>query len=226
MFWMSVFAVGSASAGGFGFGVAGQWMEVDASGSETTAAGSGTANTYSASVNERSLVPSYYIELTLGDNNGMAFGYEAIPGAADVSDKTHTRTDTETSVTGTSAATSNTRVFTADAEVEDFKVVYAELPIGSLVYLRGGISEITVNTKETASGNGGNYGNATLDGWQIGVGMKGVRGDRLRWKAGWELNDFENLKLTSTGNSVAAETNSLTADLDTWAFKFGLGLQF
>ena len=40
------------------------------------------------------------------------------------------------------------------------------------------------------------------------------------------MNDFDQLNLTSTGNSVAAETNTLKADLDTWAFKFGIGLQF
>ena len=221
---MSLFAVGSVSAAGFGVGAAGHWMNVDASGNEKTNTAVGSETT-TASVSETNTIPSYYIEFTMGDDNNMAIGYEAIPGSADVSDKTHTRTDTETSVTGTAAAVSNSRKFTADAEVEDFKVIYAELPLGSF-YVRAGISEITVNTLETKSGNGGNYGNATLDGIQYGLGMKGVAKERIRWKAGWELNDFENLKLTSTGNSVTAETNSLTADLDTSAFKVGIGLQF
>ena len=227
LFWMSVFAVGSASAAGLGFGVTGNWVDVDASGSETVNAGDGgSAQTSSASVSEQSIVPSYYLELTLGEANNWALGYEAIPGAADVSDKTHTRTDTETSVTSTATATSNSRAFKADAEVEDFKVLYAEIPIGPLFYVRGGMSEITVNTTETKSGNGGNYGNATLDGVQYGFGFKGIRGDKIRWKAGWEMNDFDSLSLTSTGNSVAAETNTLKADLDTTAFKVGLGIQF
>jgi len=227
LFWMSVFAVGSASAAGLGFGVTGNLVDVDASGSETVNAGDGgSAQTSSASVSEQSIVPSYYLELTLGEANNWALGYEAIPGAADVSDKTHTRTDTETSVTSTAAHTSNSRAFKADAEVEDFKVVYAEIPIGDMFYVRAGVSEITVNTKETASGNGGNYGNATLDGVQYGFGIKGIRGDKIRWKAGWEMNDFDTLNLTSSGNSVTAETNTLTANLDTWAFKFGIGLQF
>jgi hypothetical protein len=228
LFWVSVFAVGSASAAGIGLGGAGHWMNIDADGSETVNAGDGgTAQTEGAGVNAQSNVPSYYLELTLGDDDAFAIGYEAIPGSADVSDKTHTRTDTETSVTSTAAATSNTRVFTADAEVEDFKVIYAEVPLGSLFYVRAGVSEITVNTMETASGNGGNYGNATLDGVQYGLGVKGVaRGDSIRWKAGWEMNDFDTLNLTSSGNSVTAETNTLTANLDTWAFKFGIGLQF
>ena len=227
LFWMSVFAVGSASAAGLGFGVTGNWVDVDASGSETVNAGDGgSAQTSSASVSEQSIVPSYYLELTLGEANNWALGYEAIPGAADVSDKTHTRTDTELSVTSTTTHTSNSRAFKADAEVEDFKVVYAEIPIGDMFYVRAGVSEITVNTKEVKSGNGGNYGNATLDGIQYGFGIKGIRGDRMRWKAGWEMNDFDQLNLTSTGNSVAAETNTLKADLDTKSVKLSIGYQF
>ena len=162
----------------------------------------------------------------MGENNGWAIGYEIIPGSADVSDATHTRTATETSVTSTEAEVSNSRKFTADAEVEDFKVIYAEVPVGSLLYVRAGLSEITVNTKETASGNGGNYGNATLDGMQYGIGMKGLMGENFRWKVGYEINDFDQLKLTSSGNSVSGETNTLKANLDTSALKVGIGIQF
>ena len=228
LFWMSVFVVGSASAAGIGVGGAVHWMNVDASGSESSdTTGSETdSSTTSASVSNDAVIGSYYLELTYGENNQFAFGYEVVPGSADVTDKTHTRTDTETSVTSTAAHTSNSRAFKADAEVEDFKVVYAEIPIGDMFYVRAGVSEITVNTKEVKSGNGGNYGNATLDGVQYGFGIKGIRGDKIRWKAGWEMNDFDSLSLTSTGNSVAAETNTLKADLDTSAFKFGIGLQF
>ena len=228
LFWMSVFAVGSASAAGIGFGGALHYVDIDASGSESSdTTGSETdSSTVKAAVANTAYIGSYYLELTLGENDGFAFGYESIPGSADVTDKTHTRTDTETSVTSTAAQTSNSRAFKAAAEVEDFKVLYAEMPLGQLFYVRAGMSEITVNTKETASGNGGSYGNATLDGVQYGVGVKGVAREKIRWKLGYEVNDFDTLKLTSSGNSVTAETNKLTADLDTWALKFGLGLQF
>jgi len=227
LFWLSVFAVGSAAAAGLGFGAAGHQMQVDADGTETASSGtSGDGSATSATVDSSETIASYYLELTMGENNGWALGYEIIPGAADVSDKAHTRTDTETSVTSTETAVSNSRKFTADAEVEDFKVIYAEVPLGSLLYVRAGFSEITVNTKETASGNGGSYGNATLDGMQYGIGMKGLMGENFRWKVGYEINDFDQLKLTSSGNSVSGETNSLIADLDTSALKVGIGLQF
>ena len=223
LFWMSVFAFSSASAAGIGIGISGHFMTVDASGTETPYAGSETdTSTTGASVSDESFIGSYYIELA---HNNWAVGYEAIPGAADVTDKTHTRTDTETSVTGTAAEVSNSRDFKANAEVEDFKVIYAEIPLGPL-YLRGGVSEITVNTKETASGNGGSYGNETLSGTQWGFGVKGMVMERMRFKVGYEVNEFNSLNLTSTGNSVTAETSVLSADLDTKAFKVGLGIQF
>ena len=40
------------------------------------------------------------------------------------------------------------------------------------------------------------------------------------------LADWKSINLTSTGNSVTAETSVLSADLDTKAFKVGLGIQF
>ena len=184
LFGASIFAIGSASAAGFGFGAAGHFVDIQASGSESSdTTGSETDTSIAAAaVDDSAIIAAYYLEVTAGENNGWALGYEVVPGAADVSDKTHTRTDTETSVTSTLAATSNTRTFTANAEVEDFRVAYIEVPIGSTFYVRAGTSQINVNTKETASGNGGNYGNATLDGTQWGVGIKGIKGDRLRWK--------------------------------------------
>ena len=207
LFWMSVFAVGSASAAGVGVGVSGHMINVNASGSETPYAGGETdSSTTGVSVSEESFIGSYYLELTMGEMNNWAVGFEAIPGSADVTDKTQTRTDTEKSVTGTVTEPSNSRDFKANAEVEDFKVLYAEIPLGPF-YVRGGVSEITVNTKETASGNGGNYGNATLSGTQWGVGFKGMIAERVRFKVGYEVNDFSSLNLTSTGNSVTAETN-------------------
>ena len=226
LFWMSVFAVGSASATGIGVGVAGHMINVDASGTETPYAGGETeTSTTSASVSEESFIGSYYLELTMGEMNNWALGFETIPGSADVTDKTHTRTDTETSVTGTAAETSNSRDFKANAEVEDFKVIYGEIPLGSF-YVRGGVSEITVNTKETASGDGASYGNETLSGTQWGVGFKGIIAEHVRFKVGYEVNDFSTLNLTSTNNAVTGEANTLTADLDTKSFKVAIGVQF
>ena len=144
---------------------------------------------------------------------------------ADVSGKEHSRVDTETSVSGTVAETSNSRRFQAAAEVENYNVIYAEIPVYAGIYVRGGYSQIDVNTLETKSGNGGSYGNATLDGINYGVGVKTVSGN-LVGKLSYEINDFDDLSLTSSGNSADSGTNKLTADLDTSAVKLSVGYQF
>ena len=83
------------------------------------------------------------------------------------------------------------------------------------------MAQIDVNTLETASSNGGSYGNASLDGFNYGIGYKNGG-----FKLSYEATDFDSLSLTSTGNSVAAETNKISADLDTWALKLSYGLYF
>ena len=226
LLWISVYAITPATAAGVGVGFTGAFISVDADGTETENSDTDDSSTRTKSITEDAFVAGYYVEFTMGENNGYAIGYEAIPGSAEFD--AESRTDTETSVTSTAAETSNSRVFTADASVENFNVIYAEIPLGSMFYVRAGLSEIDVNTEEVKSGNGGNYPNATVEGVQYGVGAKGVfsANERIRWKLGYQMDDFDTLSLTSTGNSVTSETNKLTADLDTWSLKFARGMQF
>ena len=105
-------------------------------------------------------------------------------------------------------------------------VAYAEIPVYNTMYVRLGFAQIDVNTTETASSNGGSYGNATLDGINYGIGFKGDVADGVEMKLALEVNDFDDLSLTSTGNSVASETNKISADLDTAAIKLSFGYKF
>ena len=224
LIWLSLFGFSTASAGGIGFGVTGSFYNVEASGTETDSQDTTDSSTRTASVDNDVYIASGYLEVSA--DSGLAIGYEFTPGAADVSDKVQTRTDTEDSVTGTAKETGTSREFKAQAEVENYDVVYLEVPIFGSIYARAGHASIDVNTKETASSNGGSYGNATLDGLNLGVGVKGLFDNNVRWKVAYEQTDFDTLSLTSTGNSVTSETNSITADLDTWSARLSLGYQF
>ena len=102
---------------------------------------------------------------------------------------------------------------------------YVEVP-SVKTFAKPGYAQIDVNTKEVASSNGGNYGNVTLDGFNYGIGVKSKPTDNTRLKFAYEITDFESLSLTSTGNSVASETNKISADLDTWALKVSFGYEF
>ena len=217
----------TAFAGSFGVGVSAQYLNVEADGKEVgSVTGSETdSSTNTAAVDNSTAIGSAYVEYVFDGLNGLSLGYEMIPGSADVSGKTHERVDTETSVSGTVAETSNSRRFQAAAEVENYNVIYAEIPVYAGIYVRGGYSQIDVNTLETKSGNGGSYGKATLDGINYGVGVKTVSGN-LVGKLSYEINDFDDLSLTSSGNSADSGTNKLTADLDTSAVKLSVGYQF
>tara|TARA_B100001996_G_C18621595_1_gene577949 strand:+ start:67 stop:777 length:711 start_codon:yes stop_codon:yes gene_type:complete len=224
--WIALFGFSTASAGGIGVGFTAQYLNVEADGKEV---GSVTGNetdssTNTAAVEHSTGLGSFYVEYAL-DNN-FALGYESIPGAADVSGKTHIRVDTETSVSGDVTENSTSRQFKAGAEVENYSVIYAEIPVYRGFYARVGYNEIDVNTLEVASGNGGSYGNVTLNGMNYGVGFKMGTSGGIVTKLSYEVNDFDDLSITSSGNSADSGTNTLTADLDTSAVKLAIGYQF
>ena len=224
-----MFALASsvANAGSFNIGVTGGIANVEASGTETTNAGdSGSANTNSATVdNDNVPIGSIFAEYQ-SDYYGLTIGIEHIPGSADVSNTDKTRNDVETSKTSDTTHNSDARAFKANAEVENFNMLYAEIPVYNSLFIGAGMSEIDVNTNEVASSNGGSYGNATLDGTMYRIGFKGAMGDNSSYKVFYEMNDFDTLKLTSTGNSVADETNTISADLDVDMLKFAISYNF
>ena len=222
--WLALFGFSTAQSGGIGIGFTGSYVMIDASGTETDANDAGTESSVrTADVDNNALIGSIYAEYAT--ENGWALGYEYYPGAADVSDKMKTRTDTELSKTGTATETTASREFKANAEVENYSILYAEVPIGAF-FVRAGYSQMDVNTTEVASGNGGNYGNTSIDGTNLGAGVKGIWSDNVRWKLYYEMTNWDDISLSSTGNSTGSGANSITADLDTAEIKFALGFQY
>ena len=203
----------------FGVGLTGQFINVDADGKEAPSVNPNSArDTESASVSNQALIASVFAEYS---SDLFTLGFEHVPGSADVSDDVKVREDTETSVSGDVTKNNTTRQFKAQAEIENFNIIYAEIPVYNNFYARLGYAEVDVNTKEVASSNGGNYGNTTLDGINYGAGYKSGN-----WKLAYEITDFDGLSLTSTNNSANSGTNTVTADLDTWALKLSYGFYF
>ena len=215
-------------AGSFGLGVTGSYTTIDASGSETTPAVTGAAaETNSTSVDNNAILGSIFIEYSFNDaswasaGNGFTIGAEHTPGEADVSDKLKSRTDTETSVSGDPTANSTSRTQTAQAKIDNYNNFYVEVPLYKALYVKAGKSSIDVTTKETTNGsNGGTYGDASLDGTNLGIGIKGISGSNIIWKLAYEQTDFDTLNLTST------TSNTIKADLDTKEVALSLGYRF
>jgi opacity protein-like surface antigen len=211
-----------AYAGSFGLGVTGSYATIDASGSETAG-----DETTSSSVDNNAALGAVFVEYSLDDaswgsaGNGITIGLKHTPGSADVSDKVKSRTDTELSRTGTTTTTSTSRTQTAQAEIDNYNNFYIEVPLYKSLYVKAGMSSIDVTTKETTNGsNGGTYGNTSLDGTNLGIGVKGVTASNIIWKLAYEETNFDTLNLTST------TSNTIKADLDTKEVALSIGYRF
>jgi hypothetical protein len=168
----------------------------DAVGSETSSVDTGAESSVRKATIENASVPvgSVFVEFE-SDFYGLTLGAEHVPGSADVSDSIKRRTDVELSVSGTTTTGSSSRLFKANAEVENFNKVYLELPVYNNIFVRAGLAQIDVNTTEVASSNGGSYGNTSLDGNTLGVGLRGEAGSNMGWKLFYEQTDFDTLSL-------------------------------
>jgi hypothetical protein len=213
----TVALTGASYAGSFGIGVSGSLAHVSATGNEKTDVGTvtgGAINTNNASTSDLGGIGTIFLDYQF--DNGAVIGFSHVPFSADVSGKTHSRTETAQGISGTDA--SGAIVRTADAEVENFNTLYVEYPVGE-AFVKLGWSQIDVNTLEKAITDSGTYGNATLDGYTVGFGIRGSLGDYFT-KSSIEYTDFDTLSLKSS------TVNTITADLDVTELKFAIGKSF
>jgi len=219
-------------AGSFGVGATFSQSEISASGTENRENLGTDLNT--SSVSNDVLIGSIYAEYSTdsfsftSEGNGLVLGFEMTPGSADVSDKLKTRTDTSTAAAkaGTTALDLG-GTYSVNAAVDGFVNTYVEIPVYGMLYVKAGLSSLDVTTNETTA-SGSSYGDTSLDGDNYGVGLKGKFGGNLIWKAFYEETDFDQLKLTSTGNSTTgiSAANVVTADLDIKEYGLSIGYQF
>ena len=189
------------------FGVSAQIVSLEASGTETEG-----GETNSKDISHIFPVGSVFAE-RVGER--FTVGLDWIPFDADVSSKTHKRTDTETSVTGTATATSTSRTQTAQAEIQNHITLYGEMTLGDTpYYAKAGYIHVTVDAQESL-GTGSKYGSADINGVLIGAG---VRNGNIKMEVTY--TDYDNISLTSSVARTGVTTNNkVTADLDATAFK-------
>tara|TARA_B100000941_G_C28421634_1_gene509147 strand:+ start:86 stop:745 length:660 start_codon:yes stop_codon:yes gene_type:complete len=189
------------------FGVSAGLTQISADGSETE--GGEKTN---KSVDSVAVIPSLFAEYAFTDS--ISLGLDIIPMSADVSDQTHSRTDVERSVTGTTTETSTSRTQKADAELKNHITVYGTYMLSDTVYLKGGIASVTLETNESL-GTGSKYGNEDIYGTVIGFG--GQNGN-IRFEITY--TDYEDISLTSSVARTGVTTNNkIEADLDALALR-------
>ena len=186
---------------------------IEASGTETTTAGTvagGAANTNTTAADNMAAIGSIYGEYSLSssvwgqEGNEITLGANYTFGSADVSDVNSKRTDTAEDAAG--SGSTGTVTYAANATLENYVNYYVEMPIQGAIFVKLGMSQIDVITKED-SDHEGSYGDTQLDGMNYGVGLKGLYGP-LQVKLAYEVTDWDGLNLTST------TSNKITADLD------------
>ena len=189
------------------YGISLAYTQVDASGTETE--GGEKTN---KSVENKVVIPSIFAEYSASDV--LSLGIDYIPLSADVSDKTHKRTDVETSVTGTTTAANTTRNQKAQAELENHITLYANYSLDGTYYLKGGVAFVNVASDETLD-TGSKYGDEEIFGGVIGLG---AQEGNLRIEILY--TDYEDISLTSSvARTDVSPNNKIDADLDTLAFK-------
>jgi hypothetical protein len=128
------------------------------------------------------------------------------------------RTDASTGADSTSEADTGER--SASAEIDGLTTIYAHVPIGPL-YVLLGYHSADVTTSETLQTS--SYGNASINGTQIGLGMKS---EDSRIRAQFSYSNFDAISLTATGNTIAGAVtsqNKITADADAYALTIAFG---
>ena len=209
--FISALSFTKAFAIDYTFGVSGAIANLTAEGSETET-GAVSAETHKASVSNTFATGSIFAEAQFGR---IAFGVDYIPMDADVSDATHTRTETEKSITGTKTEGNTARTQTAAAEVSDHITLYANYYLNDAIYLHLGYASVDLETNESLD-TGSKYGNVNIDGIQYGLGIQMT--DNFRLEASY--TDYDDVSITSSVARTGVTTNNkISADLDTTQVK-------
>ena len=142
-------------------------------------------------------------------SNGLAIGYSMVPMDADIG--SGKRTDTVQI-----ADTNDTGDRSASAELTDLTTIYATKTLGgSNSYILLGYHQATVTTTETLPNS--SYGDADIDGFQVGLGTKVPAGNgAIRYEISY--SDFDDITLNS---STGATGQKITADVDAIQAKLG-----
>ena len=204
----------------FGIGIAGGAGNFDTSGTETE----GTATDSSTrTANESAGVPiaNIFVEYAARfDDFGATIGLHVIPGEHTLGKRSRTDED------GDDASENDDGTYTAKANVSEHVGFYLEptyyMPgTETGFYVKAGLLRTTVDSLEAidVGGNSSTYGDETIYGKQIGIGLRSRHETGFFYKFEYTETDYDSIELTSTtGNK-----NKITADVDGQMFTFGIG---
>ena len=211
--WIALIAPANSGPVGIGFTL--QTGKYETSGTETEkTVTSVTSEQTSKTLEETFLGGSVYAEFRT--DNGWALGVDYVPMNIDLG--SGKRTDASTGADSTSEADTGER--SASAEIDGLTTIYAHVPIGPLYVLLGYHSAYAKTTETLPTSN---YDNISINGTQIGLGIKS---ENSRMRAQVSYSDFDAISLTATGNAASGNVtgnNKITADADALSFTVAFG---
>ena len=201
---ISMFWIVSASADvGARLGVTGNAALYAATATELDTGSHGTTSDFDESQTQSEylglMYGSVFAEVGFGP---MFVGVDYMPGAIDTEESTTTVGDKTTSATSTQV-TNKVKV-----EFEGLTNFYAGVRILDSFFIKAGTLSVDLNTKETL-GTGSTYGNTTVDGTMMAVGMDKVMDNGMFVRVEGQYSEFDSASLVSSSGSQKITMDSL-----------------
>ncbi len=199
MFW---FASASADVGAR-LGVTGNAALYAATATELDNGTHGTTTDFDESQTQSEYLGLTYASVFAEVGFGPAFvGVDYMPGAIETEEASTTVGDKTTSATSTQVTN------TVKVEFENLTNFYLGVRVLDSFYVKAGTLSVDLNTKESL-GTGSTYGNTTVDGSMMAVGMDKVLDNGMFFRVEGQYSEFDSASLTSSSGSQKITMDSL-----------------
>ena len=212
----------SAMAQTVSMGITGTMISYEADGHEKVKS-SGTKNTKSE--DGTAVIGSIFIELSdLGDY-GTTIGLDVMPYGRKIGDGSNTRTDTDTEDASDQAGTNEVDVNLANAAM-----VYIEQPFDADIgigepFVKVGYQQLTLETDESVA-TGSTYGDETMSGYHIGVGVRGDLPTGGFWKTGLTYASYDGATFNGSNDADSVKNIIELEDFSTVQLSISIGQSF
>lgn len=201
---ISMFWIVSASADvGARLGVTGNAALYVATATELDNGTHGTTTSHDESQTQSEYLGLTYASIFAEAGFGPVFvGVDYMPGSIDTEESTTTVGDKTTSATSTQVTN------TVMVEFENLTNFYAGVRVLDSFFIKAGTLSVDLNTKESL-GTGSTYGNTTVDGTMMSVGMDKVLDNGMFFRVEGQYSEFDSASLTSSSGSQKITMDSL-----------------
>jgi hypothetical protein len=199
MFW---FASASADVGAR-LGVTGNAALYAATATELDTGSHGTTTDFDESQTQSEYLGLVYGSVFAEVGFGPVFvGVDYMPGSIDTEEASTTVGDKTTSDTSTDVTNK------VSVEFENLTNFYAGVRILDSFFFKAGSLSVDLNTKESL-GTGSSYGNTSVDGTMMAVGMDKVLDNGMFFRVEGQYSEFDSASLTSSSGSQKITMESL-----------------